>query len=141
MDEDELRAAAAARMLTEHDMISVRMLIQGEITEPTILFVHQAKYCQGREFGCVIHGASDHHMREMELVWDPAGHFMTRMCEHGQLHVDPDDAAFRESTWNGRFMGGHTVTAESLGNAVNLRAAMMTHKCTCKCCIKETANE
>lgn len=137
-NEDWLRGEIAARLLEEHDMTNV--LVQertGEITGPSVLLVHKAEYCQGREFGCVIHGASKHHMREWPLVWNQDGHFMSRLCEHNELHVDPDDAAFRESIWQGRFMGGHTVSAPVFGNAINLRVAMMAHECICKCCEKE----
>lgn len=92
--------------------------LPSKVNEGTVVFnAHNRGACAGR--ACALHAPSDHWARELELVWNsPEGlstrGWMGRRCEHGNVHDDPDDLAFRRSQTN------FTV----------IRAS----RCACDCC-------
>lgn len=60
--------------------------------EHILAHIHDEKLCKGRH--CVIHNPSDHHMRDLPLIWDAQETQMMRLCEHDLVHPDPDDIAY-----------------------------------------------
>ena len=52
--------------------------------------VHPPGVCAGR--ACVVHGPSEHHMRDWPMVWRPFRGQVERTCPHGIGHPDPDQA-------------------------------------------------
>ena len=60
--------------------------------------VHPETACEGR--GCCLHHPSDHHMKTWRLNWRGDHGLMERICPHGIGHVDPDDLAYRMSTFH-----------------------------------------
>lgn len=63
-------------------------------TGDTLTKVHDPGKCEGTP--CVVHGPSDHHMREWPLHWraDREPGLFERICEHGIGHPDPDQFAY-----------------------------------------------
>lgn len=55
-----------------------------------LLRVHPESACAGIE-DCSIHRPSAHHMVHWPQAWHPRLGIVTRVCEHGQQHPDPDD--------------------------------------------------
>jgi hypothetical protein len=63
-------------------------------TNPTsgvVMQVHPAIICSG---ACVIHRASEHHMRDWFLHWRGDRGIFERICPHGIGHPDPDQFEF-----------------------------------------------
>lgn len=89
----------------------------------TVIFnAHSRASCYGH---CPLHNPSDHWARELEMVWcRPSGrmrtNWMGRRCEHGVIHDDPDDAAFRLSRTDYR--------------------PPRSAPCVCRCCYLDSAS-
>lgn len=64
---------------------------------------HPAGSCEGPG-GCPLHAPSDHALRDAPLVAFPPTGGLGRRCEHGQVHPDIDDVAYR-SRGSGRYQG------------------------------------
>lgn len=64
----------------------------------TIEHVHNASKCRGNV--CPIHNPSAHHMRDWPLQWHGK---LQRICPHGQVHPDPDEALWHVRTGHGEF--------------------------------------
>ena len=58
-----------------------------------ILRTHAATVCAGEI--CCIHNPSDHHMSGWDQEWQPRLQMMMRVCDHDQVHPDPDDLVAR----------------------------------------------
>lgn len=67
------------------------------------LHTHPRSACEGR--ACCIHSPSVHPLLNAPLVWDESVGVVFRLCMHGDLHTDPDDAAYRRSV--GRLPHSH----------------------------------
>lgn len=62
------------------------------LTSSVIRNIHEEHQCAGRY--CVIHNPSDHHMRNLPLIWNSPESQMERLCDHDFTHPDPDDIAY-----------------------------------------------
>lgn len=60
--------------------------------ERTLTNIHLESACSGRH--CVIHDPSDHHMRDLPIIWNAQETQMERLCAHDVTHPDPDDLAY-----------------------------------------------
>lgn len=135
-------------MLARYDMTCVPILRRpgdssGPAADPAstageILLVHSALRCPalaGEGTWCCIHRPSDHHMRTWQMVWVDEHHFMIRLCEHGNGHIDPDDAEHRNRMW-ARERLRHAHLSDS-GNTFSIIADQFDagrHACGCLCC-------
>lgn len=63
------------------------------------LMVHSKAACTGNF--CVIHRPSVHAMSAFPTNWRRDTAMMERVCPHGIGHPDPDDLAFRRTTYMG----------------------------------------
>lgn len=70
---------------------------------------HDPATCQGAT--CCVHNPSDHPLRTATLYWR-RGRPIARICEHAEMHPDPDDAVRRASAGLGPEW----------------------HACACRCC-------
>lgn len=63
------------------------------LPDGTVLETHSERACIGSH--CSIHNPSDHPLRDAEQLWN--GRFKTihRICDHGHVHLDPDDFMFK----------------------------------------------
>lgn len=59
----------------------------------TLLNVHAEGTCLS--YYCVLHNPSNHHMRNMPLIWRGDVKKFERTCVHGAGHPDPDDLGYR----------------------------------------------
>jgi hypothetical protein len=59
------------------------------------LISHDSFSCQGQH--CSLHNPSDHPLSHAPAHWNSKRAAVERICEHGKLHNDPDDDA-----WKGR---------------------------------------
>lgn len=78
-----------SELLEKYGLIEKYVLADGTVLRN----VHSHLRCAGRP--CVIHAPSEHHMRDMPLVWENAERSFYRVCEHGIQHPDPDDLRFK----------------------------------------------
>lgn len=67
-------------------------------TEPfefvnAVAYVHAEDVCDSDE-ACTVHRPSDHHMREWPMVLEPRYGIVSRVCEHGKNHPDPDSISW-----------------------------------------------
>lgn len=70
------------------DPVDQRNVLIGDVL---LRGVHPIRLCSGRV--CVIHNPSDHHMRLWPVLVDDPFVMVRRVCEHGVVHPDPDEAA------------------------------------------------
>jgi hypothetical protein len=63
------------------------------LPDGTLLRTHPERACVGDH--CCIHNPSDHPLRDAPQAWDPRLRAVYRTCEHGVVHPDYDDFAFR----------------------------------------------
>jgi len=59
----------------------------------TLTGVHDAARCAGDT--CAIHNTTEHPLSEWPQEYDPHEHTISRVCEHGIMHPDPDEAPWR----------------------------------------------
>lgn len=62
----------------------------------TFTNVHDKSLCEGRR--CVFHNPSNHHMRNMRLLWRGDRGIFERLCSHGVGHPDPDQFDYWRET-------------------------------------------
>lgn len=55
--------------------------------------VHDPAKCEGKH-PCVIHGPTDHHMRDWPLYYLAEDKTFVRYCPHGESHPDPDQIVY-----------------------------------------------
>jgi hypothetical protein len=73
--------------------VRLRKLTPNDVRKLGIPNIHQES-SECKQYGCVVHCWSDHHMRKWPLNWrDDAGKF-ERICSHGVGHPDPDGAGW-----------------------------------------------
>lgn len=70
------------------------MVMSTWIGSTEVFNVHDKKACAGRP--CVVHNQSDHAMRDWPRSWSVERMRAERLCPHGEIHIDPDDLAWRE---------------------------------------------
>jgi hypothetical protein len=79
------------------------------------IYAHGADKCA--PFPCVVHGPSDHHMREWPTVFHGDRGRTDRICpRHGEFHPDPDDVAM--------------LARRGL--------LIVDHACECRCCVEDS---
>ena len=79
--------------------------------------IHDQSKCAGRH--CVIHDPSNHHMRNLPLVWNSMYRRTERICSCGARHPDPDHIEYV------RITKGDTAAAQAA-----------THVCCSRsCCV------
>lgn len=61
----------------------------------TLTGVHSPERCAGDT--CAIHAVTRHPLSEWPQEFDPATHSISRVCEHGIMHPDPDEAPWRRA--------------------------------------------
>lgn len=98
----------------------------GESTELSggqLLRHHTAAQC---EKPCALHAPSPHHLADLPLWWN--GSALTRVCEHGGTHRDPDDIthAIRATARNQGAKAAFDLLSENL---------MERLSCACGCCL------
>ena len=82
--DDELLKAWDARLAAAEAKMESNTLVGG-----TKIRTHSRGECAG--YWCCIHNPSPHHMRAWEQYWDDTDLVMHRICQHGEMHPDPDD--------------------------------------------------
>jgi hypothetical protein len=63
------------------------------LPDGTLLQTHSEDECI-RAY-CSIHNPSDHPLRDAPQLWNSRFKTMHRMCDHGYVHLDPDDFMFK----------------------------------------------
>lgn len=58
-----------------------------------LLKTHGLAQCEGN--WCTMHNPSQHPLRGMPVIWRSDINLMMRVCNHGLVHPDPDDLAFK----------------------------------------------
>jgi hypothetical protein len=61
----------------------------------TLTGVHTPERCAGDT--CAIHAVTRHPLSEWPQEFDPVAHSISRVCEHGIMHPDPDEAPWRRA--------------------------------------------
>lgn len=82
--------------------------------------VHEAGTCYLAN--CCIHNPSDHPLNAAPLSWMQEFRSMSRVCEHGFHHPDPDDMAFKMAI-------GDWITVEAISSV-----HLMKENCD-DCCV------
>ncbi|WP_162891351.1 hypothetical protein [Aeromicrobium sp. A1-2] len=79
-------------------MLKVELDLQSEhgvtfVANGVLHSVHPESACSGRH--CWVHRPSQHPLAHAPVYWDSDSGRAFRVCDHDQLHPDPDDAHYR----------------------------------------------